>query len=345
MITIQAEALQQRVAAIFAAAGASAEDARQVAHSLVESNLVGHDSHGVIRVSWYMDSIRKGALNPQGQLRVVSEAPAAALVDCGWTFGQLAAAKGMEMAVARARRSGIGMIVLRHCWHAGRIGEFAVQAAEQGLMGMVFCNGSARGGLVAPFGGTRRALGANPIAWAIPGPQGRAIFLDMATSIVAQGKVAVAADKGELLPEGWLLDKEGRPSRNPQDQADGGALLPFGTYKGYALSVLIELVGGGLSGAGFCNAPDYEWDQGTVLLAVDMAFFWPPAERESMVTDFIARLKATPRESGCDEILLPGEPEWRTRAQREREGIPLPEATWERLRVISTELGLAWSPL
>jgi uncharacterized oxidoreductase len=239
---------------------------------------------------------------------------------------------------------GVGVVVLGNCDHTGRVGEYAVQAAQAGMLGLLICNGSLPGGLVAPFGGVGRALGANPLAWGIPGPAGgEPIFVDFATSAVAQGKVQVAADKGELLEPGLLLDKEGRPSRNPQDQFDGGALLPFGGHKGYALSVMIELVAGTLSGVGFPLQPGYTWNQGTLLLALNLAHFVTPAEYAAQVADFVARLKATPRAPGVDEILLPGEPEWRTRRQRLAGGIPLPEATWARLTATAQTLGVAWT--
>jgi uncharacterized oxidoreductase len=235
------------------------------------------------------------------------------------------------------------MIVLQHCEHTGRIGEYVVQAAEQEMMGLVFCNGSVPGGLVAPFGGTGRALGANPIAWGIPRDGGPPIFMDFATSVAAQGKLQVAADKGEEIPAGWLLDKDGHPTRDPRDQFEGGVLLPFGGHKGYALGVMIELLGGGLSGAGFPLLPGYKWDQGTVLVAVNIEAFQPLEHFKRMVAEFSERLKATPRAPGCEEILLPGEPEWRCKASREREGIPLPENTWARIRETAGSLGLDWS--
>lgn len=151
MITIPASDLRQRVQEIFSAVGSPEAISRRVAEALVDSNLVGHDSHGVIRVPAYVDSIRSGRILPAGEPKVARDLPAAALVDCGWTFGQVAAAWGMELAMSKARQMGIGMAALFHCNHIGRLGEYVTMAAEQGLMGMVYCNGSAPGGIVAPF--------------------------------------------------------------------------------------------------------------------------------------------------------------------------------------------------
>jgi uncharacterized oxidoreductase len=342
MFLISSQDLRARIQEIFCTAGSHPPIAERVADSLVESNLTGHDSHGVIRVPAYVDSIRKGTLQPNGQIQVVRESATTALLDCGWTFGQVAACRGIELAMEKAREHDMGLVVLRHCNHTGRIGEFAVAAAEQGFIGLVFCNGSVPGGLVTPFGGIKRALGANPLAWAIPRQGANPIFFDYATSVVSQGKILVAADKGERVPEGWILDKEGRPTTNPREMLEGGALLPFGGYKGYDLAVMIELLGAGLSGAGIPLMPGYKWDQGTVLLAIRIEAFRPLEEYNRMVEEFVVQLKAAPRAPDCAEILLPGEPEWRCKAQRERDGIPLPEATWGKVKETAKSLGLKW---
>jgi len=338
MITIPAADLRTYVYEIFCAAHAPDAVAQRIADSLVESNLVGHDSHGVLRVPEYVERIQAGTLCLDGQVTIVQETPATALIDCRWNLGQVALPQGMELAIAKARAVGIGMVVLGHCDHTGRVGEYVVHAAQQDMIGQLVCNGSLPGGIVAPFGGARRALGANPIAWALPVADQPPLFFDFATSAVAHGKLQVAADKGELVPEGWIIDKTGRPTRQPQDQFDDGAILPFGGHKGYALSVMIELLGGGLSGAGFPLLPGYRWDQGTVLLAIDIAAFQPVAEFKAQAATFLAQLKATPCAPGVTEILLPGEVEWRTKAVRAREGIPLPAVTWARIQAAGASL-------
>jgi uncharacterized oxidoreductase len=342
MVIVSASDLRRKVYEIFNAADCPEPVSQRVADSLVESNLTGHDSHGVIRVPWYVRATRSGRVDPRGEIRTLRETASTALLDCGQLFGQVAAARGMELAIAKAREHDIAMVVLWHCAHTGRLGEYVVMAAEQGFMGLMTCNGLSQGGLAAPFGGIGRALGANPIAWSVPGGNGRPIFLDYATTACAQGKIQVAADKEQELPEGWLLDKNGQPTRNPRDQFDGGVMLPFGGHKGYALSVIVELLSGGLSGSGPALSPDYQSDQGTVLIAVNVEAFQPVDEFRQMAADFASGIKATPRAPDCDEILLPGEPEWQCKAQRERDGIPLPEKTWERIGETAASLGLAW---
>jgi LDH2 family malate/lactate/ureidoglycolate dehydrogenase len=341
MMNIAAAELRQFVYEICCAAQAPATVAQRIADSLVESNLVGHDSHGVLRVPEYVERIQTGALQLHGEVKILRETPATALVDCGWNLGQVAIPQGMELAMAKARVNGIGMVVLGNCDHTGRVGEYVVTAAQHDMIGQLICNGSSPGGIVAPYGGARRALGANPMAWALPVADRPPIFFDFATSAVAHGKLQVAADKGELVPEGWIIDKQGRPTRNPQDQFDDGAILPFGGHKGYALSVMIELLGGGLSGVGFPLLPGYRWNQGTVLIATAIGAFQPVAEFKAQAAAFVIQLKATPRAPGVDEILLPGELEWRTRGQREREGIPLPEVTWTRICEAAASVGIS----
>ncbi|MBX3010504.1 MAG: Ldh family oxidoreductase [Caldilineaceae bacterium] len=340
MLTIAAQELRQALLAIFVAAGAPLPVAKRIAASLVESNLVGHDSHGVLRVPEYIERIRAGTLQLNGEITLVHETASTALVDCQWNLGQVALPQGMEIALTKARATGIGMVVLGHCDHTGRVGEYVVHAAEQDMIGQLICNGSLPGGIVAPFGGARRALGANPIAWALPLAERPPLFFDFATSAVAHGKLQVAADKGELVPIGWIIDKTGQPTRNPQDQFDDGAILPFGGHKGYALSVMIELLGGGLSGAGFPLLPGYRWDQGTVLTAIDIAAFQPIAAFKAQATAFVNQLKAIPCAPGVDEILLPGEVEWRTKATRDRDGIPLPVVTWQRITAAAQTVGV-----
>jgi LDH2 family malate/lactate/ureidoglycolate dehydrogenase len=331
-ITLTAPELTAFAQRLLIAAGTPPGPAERVAQALVESNLVGHDSHGVLRLPQYVEAIEAGLLNPAGEVSVVRERPATALLDGGWTFGQVAAQRGMQLAIDKAAVCGVGTVALRHCDHTGRIGEYAVMAAQQGYIGQVVCNGSLPGGLVAPYGGRRHALGANPLAWALPNGTAEPIFLDFATAIVAHGKLQVAADKNEDVPLGWILDKHGVPTTRPQDQFDDGAILPFGAHKGYAMSVMIEAIGGALAGAGFPIQPNYRWDQGTLLIAIQVEAFQAPDEFARLVGELGQALKATPRAEGVDEILLPGELEWRTRAQRLRDGIALPDITWERLQ-------------
>jgi uncharacterized oxidoreductase len=203
------------------------------------------------------------------------------------------------------------------------------------------CNGPSPRGSVTPFGGLGRALGTNPIAWGIPS-KSHPIVVDFATSVCAWGKIGVAMDKGEPIPEGRILDKHGCPSTDPNVLRDGGVLLPFGEHKGYGLGVVAELLGGGLSGVGPTMLRQEGQNQGTVLIAINVEAFGLQEDFEEMVAAFSQRLKAIDPAPGHDEVLVPGEPERRSKAERERTGIPLPEKTWERLLETAASLGMEW---
>ncbi|HHX45241.1 MAG TPA: Ldh family oxidoreductase [Chloroflexi bacterium] len=340
MIEIAPERLRDAVRDVFVAAGTPEDGACQVATSLVENNLMGHDSHGVLRVGWYVDAILTGRVNPKAAIRIERESATTALVDGGSNFGQLVARQAMDIAISKAREHDLGLVATHHCGHTGRMGEYSVQAAEQGFVGMVFGSGSAPGGIVAPYLGTGRLLNTNPTSWAVPAATHPPVFLDFATSVVAQGKIQAAIDKGVSIPEDWLLNAEGKPTTDPNDQRNGGVLLPFGRHKGYCLSFLIEILCGGLSGAVCGPLAAYCPDYATLFLAINIEAFQPLDEFRQMVDDMVAAAKAVRKAEGVDEILVPGEPEWRTREQRLRDGLQLPDATWERIVESGAKCGL-----
>ncbi len=340
MIEIAPERLRDVVRDVFVAAGTPEGAACQVAMSLVENNLMGHDSHGVLRVGWYVDSILTGRVDPKAEITIERQSATTALVDGGNNFGQLVARQAMDIAMSKAREHDLGLVASHHCGHTGRMGEYAVQAAEQGFVGMVFGSGSAKGGIVAPYLGTGRFLNTNPTAWAVPAAKHPPVFLDFATSVVAQGKVQAAIDKGVTIPEDWLLDADGRPTTDPNDQRNGGVLMPFGRHKGYCMSFLVEILCGGLSGALCGSLATYCPDYATLFLAINIEAFQPLDEFRQMVDEMVAEVKKVRKAEGVEEILVPGEPEWRTKEQRLREGLHLPEATWERIVESGAKCGL-----
>ena len=349
MITIAPSDLRTRIHGIFSALGAKESVAKQVAWSLVESNLAGHDSHGVIRVPWYVRAAQEGQYHPNAEIKIVRESAATALLDCGYTYGQVSATTGMELAIEKARQHDIGMVVLKHTGHIGRLGEYVTTAAKAGMMGTIYSNGSRVSGLVAPYGGIARRLGANPIAWGIPGAGGshpiesQPVFLDYATSACAQGKIAVARDEGKSIPDGWLLNKHGEPTNDPNDQFDEGIMLPFGKHKGYCMATLIELSCAGIAGCDFPLMDPYQYDQGTIMYCVNISAFQPLEAFRAKVAEFRHKVKGTPLAPGVDEILIPGEPEWRSKLARERDGIPLPERTWESIGEAAASVGYDWN--
>ena len=315
-------------------AGTPTDLAGVVADSLVAANLVGHDSHGVRRVAPYVDFVRSGQIRPAARAEVVAWSGATAAVDGHFGFGQPAARLATDEAARLAFEHGTATVAIRRCNHVGRLGEYVANLAAQGLVGMAFCHADAT---VAPWGGRGRRLGTNPLAWAAPaGTDAPPLVLDWATSASAEGKLAVAVARGESIPPGVLVDSAGEPSTDPAAFYDGGALVSFGGHKGYALAVMIDVVGGLLSGAGAASLPGYEGFNGTVITALDVERFTPLAGFRAQVEDLRAELHATPPALGSEGVLLPGEPEEQTRRHRLEHGVPVPSATWAALNALVT---------
>lgn len=332
-MVVSGDELSGLAVAVLRAAGVPDQAARVVAGSLVASNLVGHDSHGVRRLISYVADVRSGKVDPLAVPEAEWTRPGTVVVHGRRAFGQLAA--GRAVTELLDARHGSGVAVIRDCNHVGRLGEYVAELAEHDLVAMAFGNADPT---VAPFGGRERRLGTNPLAWAVPRAKGRPpVVMDWATSVVAEGKLAVARDRGEPVSEGLVLDADGRASRDPADFYRGGVLLPFGGHKGYGLSVLIELVAGLLSGTGVGSMPGYTGDFGTVLVAFAIDAFQPVDEFRARTEEFCRALNETPPAQGHREVLVPGEPEERTRARRERDGIPIPDSTWQELHALLEE--------
>ncbi|HEX6358568.1 Ldh family oxidoreductase [Actinophytocola sp.] len=314
---------------VLKAEGAPDATASTVAGSLVQSNLLGHDSHGVLRLPRYVDEIHKGRIDPRALPEASHVRRGSVVVRGRRAFGQLSAGHAVRELLAL---DGIGVAVVQECNHIGRVGEYVAELAMHDLVGIAFGN---TGSNVAPYGGRERRLGTNPLAWAVPRERGKPpIVMDWATSVVAEGKLAVARDAGKPVADGIVRDADGRISTDPNDFYAGGMLLPFADHKGYGLSVLIELVAGLLTGAGIAGMPGYTGDFGTVFIAFPIDTFQPAGEFRAKTEEFCRRLAKTPPAPGFEEVLVPGEPEERTRAQRERDGIPIAEVTWQDLNAL-----------
>lgn len=319
--------------AVLRSVGVPDEGADVVARSLVLSNLVGHDSHGVRRLVGYVADVRSGKVDPRATPDAERTRPGTVVVHGRRAFGQLAA--GRAVTELLDARHGSGVAVIRDCNHVGRLGEYVAELAGHDLVAMAFGNADPT---VAPYGGRERRLGTNPLAWAAPRAKGKPpVVMDWATSVVAEGKLAVARDRQEQVPEGLVLDAQGRASVDPGDFYRGGVLLPFGGHKGYGLSVLIEIVAGLLSGTGIGSMPEYTGDFGTVLVAFAIDAFQPVDEFRARTEEFCRALDETPPAYGHREVLVPGEPEERTRAERERDGIPIADVTWQELHALLEE--------
>jgi hydroxycarboxylate dehydrogenase B len=337
-----AEELRAATAAIFSAAGAGHDEAETVADGLVEAELAGHESHGLIRVSEYLRHIREGLVIPGAQPEIVHDGGGTLVVDGHWGFGHVVIRRTTEWLIERTRRHGVAAASVRHCAHVGRAGVYPEMAAQQGLVAFAFVNGGGAEPRVAPFGGRAAVFGTNPIAAAVPLPGSSPVVIDFSTATVASGKIRVLRDRGEPLPEGWILDADGAPSTDPADYYAGGTLRPMADHKGYALCLLVELLAGCLAGAGSVAVPDsgYRLGNGVFLQAIDVAAFMDADRFAGLAGSLAAVVRATPPAPGHERVLLPGDPE-RDAAQRRRtDGCDVAGSTWDRMTVAAGELGV-----
>jgi LDH2 family malate/lactate/ureidoglycolate dehydrogenase len=336
---VRAEELTSLSRSILEAVGTPEDLASIVAASLVDANLAGHDSHGVLRLTSYVGNVRGGQVHPAARAHMESLGGACARVDGGWGWGQPAAHLATDTAADLARAHGAGLVTVGRCNHIGRLGEYVEKLSRAGLMGFMICNARPA---VAPFGGYTRLLGTNPIAWSAPQQDGRTpLVVDIATAAIAEGKLRVAHAAGAAAPPGAVVDKDGHPSEQTAAFYDGGALTTFGGHKGFGLSVMAELMGGVLSGSGVSSVPGFEYSNGTALLAIDVGRFLPATEFMEQAGAFADVVHAAPRAPGFDEILMPGEPEWRSRTRRIAEGIPIPAETHRAILDLAAELGVS----
>jgi LDH2 family malate/lactate/ureidoglycolate dehydrogenase len=329
---------------VFAAAGVPDDVAVEVAEHLVASNLAGHDSHGVIRVRWYVEQIRAGWLRPSARPVVVRETPAAGLVSGEWGFGHPAARLAMDLAVERAREHGLGAAGLIRATHLGRLGTYTERATGLGCVALMWLGGLGTHRASVPHGGARPLYGTNPISFGFPaGDEGPAL-LDYATTQIAGGKVMVAQDRGVELPPGCIVDRDGRPSTRPEDFFDGGAILPFGGHKGYAQAFFAQLLGQCLTGAELTGDEGFgggHFDRsGSFFLAIDPGLFRPASETIAAADRFLDEARSVPPAPGFERVMAPGDPERRAREQRRLE-LVLPWATMESIQRTARELGLS----
>ena len=331
---------------LFEASGCTADDARVVVDHLVESNLFGHDSHGAIRYYEYTRAIREGRFQPRATPEIVREKPSTAVVDAGGALGQVGATFAMNLAIEKARQHGLATVTLRNTSHVGRAGAYPLMAARQkNMIGLAFVNAGRLGYQIAPFGGLEGRLSTNPIAFSAPRPDTDPILVDMTTSVVAEGKVRVAINQGVEVPEGWLINAQGNPTTDPNDfRADPpGAILPMGgvvAHKGYSLGLVVELLGGALSGEGCAAGSRTMHSNGVLFTVYNIDHFTELSTYFEEVEALLEHVKSSRLAPGFNEILAPGEPEFRNAQRKESEGIEIDETTWEYICQEGRILGL-----
>ncbi len=340
MPTIQADRLREIAAQLLIGAGASAEEATIVSRHSIGANLAGHDSHGIISIPTYIDRIRRDHIVPGAPFEIVRETANSTVIDGNWGFGYVVSERAMQITIDKARQGSVAAATVFRQSHVGRVADYPLMAAEAGMIGLMTADSGRSAKSVAPFGGKEARLGTNPICIAMPSDLEAPMFIDMATSAVAAGKLNVARARGKAIPEGWILDKEGNPTTDP---AAGGVGLPLGGsegHKGYGLSVMIEILSGILTGLGFGHDPSGRHNDGCFLAVFNVEAFRPLQDFKREVTEFAGYLKSSPPAAGFEQVYYPGELEYLSTQRLLQDGITIEDATWERLRELAGEFGL-----
>ena len=341
---VSASALKAFIARAFVAAGIPEDDAAALGELITEADLRGSDTHGVFRLPAYCRRIKAGGVNARPDIRVVSERPSAALIDGDNGMGHLVMKRAAEIAIAKAKETGVGWVGARMSNHAGPAALYATMPLAHDMIGLYFAVGS--NNHLPPWGGSESLLGTNPIAVAVPALEEPPVVMDMAPTVSAYGKVRLKASRGEPMPVGWMIDKEGKPLTDPK-RADEGHLLPISDYKGYALSLIIGLLAGALNRAAigrdifdFNKELGRATNTGQSVVALSIEAFVPAAEFKRSVDAMVRTLRASPRLPGVERIWLPGEQSHEKRLDRMKNGIPLPPSLRKSLDELARELGI-----
>jgi uncharacterized oxidoreductase len=351
-VTIRAKELESFVADIFAAAGCSKEEGGRIGRYLVSANLSGHDSHGVVRVPRYASQKKSGTVIADVTVDVLVDTPVIAVVDGKYGFGQTVTPQAVQIGIDKCLKNGLSAVTLRNAGHVGRVGDWAEMAAAAGLVSVHFVNASGSV-LVAPYGGVERRFSTAPYCVGVPRPDEDPLVLDFATSIVAEGKVLVTSQGGKKLPEGALIGPDGKPSADPhllygdytptgpRDHSKGtGAIRAFGDHKGSGLAFMCEILGGSLSGTGATDPERGRFANGMLSFYVDPKVFDAEGFFPTDIARYVSFVKGSKPAIPGVEILVPGEPETRTRAKRLAEGVPLPDDTWAAIVETARSVGL-----
>jgi uncharacterized oxidoreductase len=348
---IEAPVLQDFVRDIFVGAGCSGGEGERIAKYLVSANLVGHDSHGVVRVPRYVNAKLDGRVIGDQKVVLLVDTPVLAVVDGKFGYGQTVTPQAVEIGIAKCKAMGLSLVALRNAGHIGRVGDWAEMAAQAGLVSVHFVNvpGSV---LVAPYGGVDRRISTAPFCVGVPRPDGNTIILDFATSVVAEGKVLVASQGGKKLPDNAMVGPNGEingdphllygeyEKEGPRDYRKGqGAIRAFGDHKGSGLAIMCELLGGSLTGAGATELRDVVTN-GMLSFYIDPRRLDPSDFFSQDVTRYLEYLKSSKPVHAGGEILIPGEPESRSRAERTRNGIPLLDDTWNAILETARKVGV-----
>lgn len=344
MPTIAHDRLEAIATALLKGAGCSDHEAAVVAKGCVGANLAGHDSHGIIAIPTYIDRVKRGHIVPGAHYEIVQESATHMVVDGNWGFGFAVTERTMKTLIEKARTSNVAAATVYHQSHIGRLANYPLMAAHEDMIGLITADSGRSPKAVAPYGGREARLGTNPISMAIPSDLGAPLFLDMATSAAAAGKVNVAVARGESVPDGWVIGADGKPTNDPTQLKKGGALLPLGGplggYKGTGLAVMVEILCGLLTGLGFGVDPKGKHNDGCFMAVFNVAAFRDVTTFKKDVAEFAQYLKDTPPSEGSDGVLYPGEIEHVKEAARRRDGVDIEDSTWASLSKLAEEYGV-----
>ena len=345
MPNIDSERLTRIAHDILIKHGANEEEASTVAQYLTTANLAGHDSHGILQLLGYVDRIKLGHIVPGAKFEIEKETPTTAVINGHWGFGMVVQTKATRLAIEKAKKSMVAAVTVAFQSHVGLLGTYTLMAASEGMIGMMFCDSGRGPKQVVPFGGRDARLGTNPICIALPSNLDAPIYTDAATSQVAAGKVALYRSRQKSVPSGWLVDKEGNPSTNPDDYFAGGALLPMGGndsgHKGYGLGCMVDVFAGILTGLGWGEDPQARHNDGSLFIAINASAFRPIESFKDDVTGFARYLKSSRPAEGFKEVMYPGEIESATRKQRLQTGVPIEDATWASVTKLAASVGVS----
>ena len=339
---VDAVTLVDFATAVYAAQGVPEADARLIADTLVQADLWGHQSHGVLRLGWYLDRLRNKVMNPVTTPEFVVDAGGLAVIDGHDGVGHVLTKLAAEEAIRRAKQHGIAAVGVRMSNHFGTCMYYTLMGARAGCVMMLTSNG---GPAMAPWGGRKKIVGTNP--WSIAAPAGRhaPFVVDMANTGVARGKIYLARNKRQPIPEGWAITADGAPTTDPQAAIDG-IILPMAGHKGYAIAAMVDMMSGVLTGSGFLSAVHSPYKTaeksncGHFMMAINIEAMQPLAEFNARMEEFIAEIKSVPLAQGYEEVFYPGEMEARNDARNRRQGIEFPDDTITDLKRIAGETGL-----
>jgi len=339
---IDSKRLADFAAAVYMQAGVPGPDANLLADTLVQADLWGHQSHGVLRLGWYLDRLRNGVMRPEPKIDQLVDAGAMGLIDGNESVGQVTTMHATRQAIERAKAHGVGIVGVRNSNHFGTCMYYTLTGARENCVMLLTSNG---GPAMAPWGGRKKIVGTNP--WSVAAPAGTRppFVVDMANTGVARGKIYLARNRRQQIPLGWAIDQNGAPTTDPQAAIDG-IILPMAEHKGYAIAAMVDMMSGVLTGSGFLSAvhSPYETAQksncGHFLIAINVAVLQPIAEFHARMERWIAELKSVPLAQGFEEVFYPGEMEARNDVRNRKEGLALAGDTIADLARIADETGL-----